>query len=322
MCCHIGSEHLGNIRNADLLEVWRSTKAQSIREATSEGFLAKPCKNAPNCPFHLRDKIPFEFDVNSQYPLSLEIDLPAKHCNIGGETPTYDTACFMCIRAHSMPWNQEDITELICDKVRPLIPHLNKFCVLGVAEPFWKDAVFNIFEKVGFAPYKDKILFETNHNVTCFGKKTQDRFLDEVHHSNLQFSLDAATPKTYKKIRRLDAYNLCIKNLRRWMKVKNENHKVTIWNNINMLNVKEMTKMVETAIDLGVEAIYMLPTHNQNKKVFIGKLILSEDNLELFKKESVKAMHIAKLHGLDLRYIVPFHIVPKKEHSLIKIAGL
>jgi MoaA/NifB/PqqE/SkfB family radical SAM enzyme len=318
MCCHIGSENLGNIMRHDIMSMWKSDKAKEIRQAILNGKLGRACNAAPNCPFHLRDKIPFSFETNSEYPLSLEIDLPDKHCNIGGENPTKETACIMCVRSHSFPKNQPDLRKIICRKVRPLMPHLKKLCVLGVAEPFWKDAVFDIFQRVGFEKYKENILFETNHNVTCFGNRTQDRFQKEVVKSNLQFSLDAATPETYVKIRRLDAYDLCIKNLKRWISVKNDNHKVTIWNNINMLNVHEMVPMVQTAIDLGVESIYMLPTHNQNNKVDLRDLTINEENVGIFEKHSCDAMHLARLNGMDLRLIVPFHIAPKTD--LIQIA--
>lgn len=320
MCCHIGTESLGNVVNNNLISMWNSPKANNIRQETREGKLARPCKMAPNCPFHLKEKIPFTFETKVNYPTYIEIDLPAKHCNVGGENPTSDNpACIMCIRNHNFPKKQPDLTKLICTKVKPLMPHLSKFSVLGVAEPFWKDAVFDIFKMVNFSEYKHEIEFETNHNVTCFGKKTQERFLDEVEKSNLQFSLDAASSETYIKIRRLDAYDLCIKNLKLWMKKKNSNHKVTIWNNINLLNVHEMTQMVQTAIDLGVEAVYMLPTHNQNNKVDLGELLINNKNLDIFRRHSVAAMDLAVKNDMFLRYVTPFHIVPNS-NKLVQIA--
>lgn len=310
-CCHQSKTNLGNIKEDDLLTLWRSKLAKETRDITKKGKLAPLCLEAYNCPFQIKEKIPYTFPINIDYPRDIEIDLPDKHCNIGGENPTSDTACIMCVRAHNFPKNQPDLTSFICEKVKPLMPYIKKFCVLGVAEPFWKDAIFDVFEKVDYKKYKDNILFETNHNVTCFGERTQNRFLEEVTQSNLQFSLDAATPETYVKIRRLDAYDLCIKNLKRWMYVKTDNHRVTIWNNINLLNLHEMTKMVQVAIDLKVDAIRMLPTQNQNNKVNLGNLTINENNVKDFEKASCDAMHLAKVNDMDLRYIIPFHIAPK-----------
>ena len=319
MCCHHpGNSKLGNVKQHNLLKLWRSEKAKLTRDQTKKGKLAPICHQAPNCPFKLKEKVPFEFPMNIDFPRDIEIDLPDKHCNIGGENPTPDTACIMCVRSHSFNPNQPDITDLICEQVRPLMPYIKKFCVLGIAEPFWKDAVFDVFEKVNYKKYKDNILFETNHNVTCFGERSQSRFVNEVAQSNLQFSLDAATPDTYVKIRRLDAYDLCIKNLKLWLSARTDKHKVTIWNNINMINLHEMTGMVQTAIDLGVDSIYMLPTQNQNKMVNLGDLTINSKNVDLFEKHSCDAMHLARLNGMDLRYVQPFNVAPKQD-CLIQI---
>jgi len=310
-CCHQpGKSKLGNIKEDNLLALWRSEKARQTRDATKKGKLGVLCSQAPNCPFRLKEKVPYEFLINIDYPSFLEIDLPDKHCNVGGENPTPDTACFMCVRSHSFNKNQPDITNMICEQIKPLMPHAKKFSVLGIAEPFWKDAVFDIFEKVNYKKYKDQILFVTNHNVTCFGPNTQSRFLDEVVQSDLRFSLDAATPETYIKTRRLDAYNLCLENMRKWISVKNDKHKVTIWNNINMVNLHEMKAMVQTGIDLGVDAIFMLPTQNQNNLVNLGKLTINQENVDLFEKHSQDAMQLARVHKMDLRYITPFNVAP------------
>lgn len=311
-CCHhSGNRQLGNIQKDDLLEIWKSQELQDTRWHTENNILAPPCFNAPNCPFHLSNKNQFEIEYSEEYPAHIEIDLPDKHCNIGGLNPTPENpACIMCVRNHSFPYDQPDLTNLICEKVKPLIPYLKFFSVLGIAEPFWKGAVFDIFEKVGFSKHKHKITFDTNNNATCFGNSTQDRFLREVDKSKLFFSLDAASSDTYKKIRRIDGYDLCIKNIQRWNKVKNPEHHVYIWNNINLLNVNEMTKMVQTALELDVEAIYMLPTQNQNNKVNLGDLIINQNNLSVFKENSEKAMEFAQKYGVNLIYTTPFDKLP------------
>ena len=312
MCCHHpGNYQLGNIRNyKDLIDIWNLPVAKEIREVTLQGRFHQHCAAAPDCPIQFREKTPYNFLAykDFKHPTHLEVDLPDKHCNIGGEDPTTGTpACIMCIRRHRFPKDQEDITDMICEKSKSLMPYLTKFSVLGVAEPFWKDALFNIFEKVNFSRYKENIEFDTNHNVTCFGDKTQNRFLKEVQYSSLQFSIDAATPETYKKIRVLDAYDLIISNLKLWMTKRTfPHHKVTIWNNINMLNVYEMTRMVEVASELRVDRILMLPTHSQNGKINIGNLMLGPNNYHIFKNESDKAAARARELGIVLELPVPF----------------
>jgi hypothetical protein len=315
---------LGNILNHDLLDLWNSPLAKEIRQVTVQGSLARPCMAAPNCPFHVYPKKPFEFVFDSNYPTYIEIDLPTSHCNIGGNNPSSSNpACIMCIRNFlkdsAFGKDSRDITNIICEKVKPLMKNLNKFSVLGVAEPFWKDAVFDVFDAVDFRSHKNHIQFETNHNVTCFGPKTQEKFLENVEYSNLQFSLDAASPETYMKIRRLDAYDLCVKNLSLWLKNKNENHKAVIWNNINLLNVHEMKDMVLLASDLGVDII-MLPTHNQNNQVSLGEILINEKNVNIFKKHSQDAMELAFHHKVNLEYVTPFDIIKNdNQNNLVQI---
>lgn len=314
MCCHHpGSAQIGNIKNVkDILEIWNSPIAKEVRRVTLTGTFHKHCAMARDCPLQHRDKIPYPIVAYKDFahPTHIEIDLPDRHCNIGGETPNeQNPACIMCIRSFKDPTNQPDITDMICEKSKSLIPFLTKFSVLGVAEPFWKGAVFDIFKKVDFHKYNDNISFETNHNVTCFGERTQHRFLDEVKHSILQFSLDAGSAETYKKIRRLDAYDLVIKNLTLWMKNRTfPNHKVVIWNNINMFNVHEMTEMVETAARLNVDKIIMLPTHSQNGVVNLGDLTLNRKNAGIFQANAEKAMLRSQKLGVLLEYPAPFNI--------------
>jgi len=318
LCCHHGSGQIGNIKTCkNLLEAWNSPLAQEVRKVTDTGSLHKICQDAPNCPFHVATKwkLPVTFPVheNMKYPLNLEIDLPDRWCNIGGENPSDDNpACIMCIRNHQFPKNQPDLTELICEKARELMPYIKVFSVLGVAEPFWKNITFDIFDKVNYSQFKENIIFETNHNVTCFGEKTQIRFLEEVCYSKLQFSIDAASKITYRKIRRLDAYDLVINNIKLWMKNKNPNHKVIIWNNINVINVHEMTQMVEVAHDLRVDQIIMLPTHNQNNRVDLGEMLICRKNIDIFIEESERAMIRAKELGVDLQYGTPFNALPNE----------
>lgn len=307
MCCHHPGEYqLGNIKNVqDIMEIWDNDLAKSVRKIHSTGKMHFHCESSPNCPYKTKKPTYYNFHTHKdfKYPTHLEIDLPDKHCNIGGEDPTKgNPACIMCSRRWTFPKNQVDITDEICQKSKSIIPYLSTFTVLGVAEPFWKNAVFDIFKKIEFSKHKNHICFQTNHNVTCFGEKTQKRFLNEVNSSILQFSIDAACAETYQKIRVLNAYDLVISNIKKWMKNKTDNHKVSIWNNINILNVSEMTAMVEVAADIKVDSMIMLPTHSINGRMQLEALLLNKSNESLFVENSDKAMERAKELGVNLHY--------------------
>jgi len=327
MCCHQHTQ-LGKLdEKTDILDIWNNFVAKEIREFTKNGKLHPVCFSWNVCPFITKLKKPFYFESykNSRFPIFLEICLPDKHCNIGGETPDEDNpACIMCARNFHKP-DQPDMTDFLCEKAKSLMPYLRFLSVLGIAEPFWKDAVFRIFEKLDFKKYKNEIEFTTNTNGTCLNEKTSLKFFNSTTKSNISWSLDAADPITFKKIRRLDLYDQVIENLKRWIKMREKfggkkQHRVSIYNNINMLNVHEMSKMVETAHKLNVEKLTMIPTSDQLGIVKLGDLLLNKKNVDLFKQESEKATSLAKKLGVELEYPKCFDLVPPTVEQLVQLS--
>ena len=333
MCCYQLNQ-LGKLRQDNsILDIWNSRLANKIRETTMKGQLHSHCKSWNVCPFLVKEKepVPFKAYKKFTYPTYLEICLPDSHCNIGGLIPTEDKpACIMCIRNHRKP-RQQDITGFLCAKAKPLMPYLKHLCVLGIAEPFWKDKVFEVFEWLEFPRYKNQIRFETNTNATLLVPKVNERFFSEVNWSDISFSIDAATPETFIKIRRIDAYRNIIQNIKNFMKLRGENggsvrHITRIWNNINLLNVNEMTQMVEVAADLGVDNMVMLPTHDQNGNVSLGEILLNSKNVKVFEKNADEAMNKAIKLNLPLSYPKPFNCVPppvetaKSPNELVQIS--
>lgn len=322
MCCHQLTQ-LGKLtEDKTVLDLWNSPLAKAVRSRTAKGNLHPVCASWNSCPYMTKERKigPISMYRNAAYPIYLEICLPDKHCNVGGETPSDDNpACIMCKRNFRTP-AQQDLTDFLCEKARPLMPYLKFFCVLGVAEPFWKDAVFRMLEKVEFHRYKHQIQFTTNTNGICLKENRAHRFFNEVVHSDLSWSIDSATRETYIKIRRLDTFDLIIDNLRRWIKIREEYggaaaHRTSIYNNINLLNVQEMVGMVELAVDVGVDEMIMLPTYDQHGIVKLGELVLCEKNVHIFKEYSEKAMRRAEELGLKLLYQNRFDVVPPSRTS-------
>ena len=314
MCCHQVTQ-LGRLtEDVEILDIWNSSLANQIRKDTEQGNLHSVCKSWNSCPFLISEKYLHDVSVHKdlKYPLYIEICLPDKHCNVGGETPDADNpACIMCRRNFHIP-DQPDITDFLCRKVYPLMPHLKHLCVLGIAEPFWKDAAFKIMEKLDFQKYKHQCEFRVNTNGICLNEKVATKFFSLADRSDISWSIDAATAVTHRKIRRLDSFDLVLENLRRWIRMRGEHHKVSIYNNINMLNVHEMSQMVEIAADVGVDSITLLPTHDQTGVVQLGELVLCEKNLKLFKEESERALETASRIGIKLIYPTRFDILAPK----------
>jgi hypothetical protein len=329
MCCY-QMHQLGSVLGGKTVkEIWDSPLAQEIRRETLLGRLHPVCTSWNTCPYQVAPKTEEDFLMNRdhEYPTYMEVCLPNTHCNIGGENPSEENpACIMCCRNYDFK-KQPPITDLLCEKAQSLMPFLRYLCVLGIAEPFWKDAVFRVFEKLDFAKYREQITFTTNTNGVCFVERTIRRFFDEIHTSDLSISLDAATPDTYLKIRRVDAYDLVIKNLRTYMELRDTNggsgrHHIVIYNNINLLNVHEMTAMVDTAYDLEIGKMIMLPTHDQCGRVDMGELLLNEKNVKVFRKAADAAKARADKLGVSLHYSKPFDMVPIAVEKLPQLVQL
>lgn len=326
MCCYQLTQ-LGNILgDTSVMDLWNSSTAEAIRQETLRGNLHPICHSWNTCPYMVKEKTPYDFQTlkDIKYPTYLEICLPNTHCNIGGENPSDENpACIMCCRNYDLN-KQPMVTDILCEKAKPIMPYLRYLCVLGVAEPFWKDAIFQVFEKLGFKTYKHRIRFTTNTNVICLVERTIQRYFEEVHMSDMDFSIDAATPETYMKIRRADAYDLILKNIRTYMSYRDRNggpdrHRAIIYNNINLINVNEMTKMVETAADLKVDQLVMLPTHDQCGRVSMGELLLNGKNVKIFKKAAEEARRRAEGLGVNLHYSKPFDVVPPPVEEVVQL---
>lgn len=324
-CCHQAAIFGSLLETENALDIWRNNLSQKIRATTLNNELHSACRHHNTCP-HLSKKEPkkdFWVYRKFTYPTRLEICLPDKHCNIGGENPNEENpACIMCRRNFNMI-SQEDFTEVLCAKAKPLMPFIKKLSVLGTAEPFWKDAVFKVFDQLEFQRYKHQVEFDTNTNGICFTERSQRLFFAQVKHSHIQWSLDAATPNTYKRIRRVNGFDTIVENLKHFVKLKNDfgnkNHFIQIWNNINMINLDEVPLMIEQAAEWGIDTMYLLPTYNQEGVINLGDILMNENNIHLFSRMGHIAAEKAKQLGVTLYFHRSFHELPTEQLIQINV---
>jgi MoaA/NifB/PqqE/SkfB family radical SAM enzyme len=310
-CCYQEPNHLGNILEQDFQEIWNSKTAEEIRKYTLECRLHPRCEGWGGCPFIGREVKDFEKDfplihsVNKYYPLGLELDLPSTHCNIGGENPDPVTspACIMC------PRNRKDFTkelgiskfDEILEKVKFLMPHLEELTILGVAEPFWKDALFKAFDTLDYIPHNDHCRFWTFTNGTIFGPRVQKKYMEYVKRSILNFSLDAATPETYVKIRRFDFYETIKENIKRYSARRNPSlHTVKICHVLSNMNFREMPLMVEEAEEMGADDILFNFVHNAGGPEITASLLITGEQREEYEKYEAQAKEIASQTKVQL----------------------
>jgi MoaA/NifB/PqqE/SkfB family radical SAM enzyme len=288
-CCFQERKCLGNILKTDLKDIWFSPLADAVRRETLQNNLHRTCK-IHSCPFfHNKVQIPEEFFAKS-FPSEFEIDLPSQHCNIGGENPNIkNPACIMCERhlRNAKDFYQEDKLEEVCRKLRPYMQHIKWLHIQGVAEPFWKDRIFDILEYLDLKNNKEKIYISTTTNGTLMNERHRKMFL-EYPNSTIVWSLDAGSREIYKVIRRVDMYNVILNNLKNFIKEKRFSNRVHIHNNINVINIEDVDKMMLTAHDLGVDQIDFNATYG------IPSICVNKENVGIFKEAQIRIMALSR----------------------------
>lgn len=309
MCCFQAEKTLGNLFNTDLMDLWNSPLAQEIRKSVSGTTLHKSC-DVP-CPFrNMKTNFPIVF---SNYPSSLEIDLPNTHCNIGGENPNPNTACIMCERADVNFVKQTNRLNEVIDKLYFLSPHLNHMHIQGVAEPFYKDQIFDVINRIPIQGY-----ISTTTNGVLFNQSRMDLWIERCPKSIITFSLDAATPETYKTIRRVDLYDKVINHLIEFSKRRTSTQRLRIHNNINNINVRELVGMVHIAAQAKVDEIEFNLTGGHCRTILV-----SQATAHIFRNYQYQAEQEAKKLGVNLKILTPLDggftntISPKQRISLL-----
>lgn len=324
MCCHQRDKYIGNLFFSTFEECWFSKIAEDIRQETLKNKLHEYCNNAA-CPFVYKDNLQSirkNYDVNkNRLPTELEIDLHMSHCNFGGTKANPKKTCVMCPRnydsAREFMQRVPDRTNELVEKIKFLMPHINSLVILGVAEPFWKNKIFEIFDILEFKKYSDKVSFWTNTNGSLFNKEKQIKYASYVKKGALHFSLDAATRETFLKIRKNDVFELICNNLEHWSsyrmrlnKQENVKHTARIYNNINSLNVHELVDMVKMTKKFNLDSIILAPTMDCNTSELedsshVIAIMPNTKNYKFFIQQSELAKKVAKDLGVDLCFYKP-----------------
>lgn len=316
MCCHQSdSSYLGNLFERPFEDLWFSKFAEDIRDAIREKRLHSVC-NTIQCPFKYKN---IEQEVKQitadarGYPREIEFDLHGSHCNFGGLNPTPHTACIMCPRARpdfaEYLEKTPDRTDELIETIRHLTPNLNMINILGIAEPFWKDKIFDVLDKMDFSKHKSHIKLWTTSNGSIFNEKRQERLCEIAEKTDIHFSLDAASSETFMKIRQNNFFDVICKNIKMWTKRRETGtgkHYVRLHNNINSINVHEVPDMVRLAKDLGVDVLILLPTHDcGGTHISIKNIIVSPTNFKRFVKAQTEAEKVAKEIGQEVIFSRP-----------------
>lgn len=303
--------YIGNVLTNTFDEIWFGAVAEEIRQATLEGNLHEKCR-CPGCPY-LPLKKPYlkKNIVYNEYPNFLEIDLPNTHCNVGGlnPDPVKSPACIMCERSapHFRP--EKNHLMQVLEKIKHIVPNLCQIHIQGIAEPFYQTRqdgylLFDVLDALDFDSYAEKITLSVTTNGMLLKKSVREQYLKRAPHSITNFSIDAATPQTFKAIRIFDCFEKVIENLYDFSKERvRERQFLRIHNNINMMNVHEVLGMVDIAHKANVEYVEFNPTNGFNHKILVN-----ETNCGLFAKAQRDIIERCEALGVPYNFIRPLDL--------------
>lgn len=229
----------------------------------------------------------------------LEIQLPNTHCNIGGPDPTTgQQACLMCPRnsEHFLP--EYDRGADIVASLRGKLAAVPVLRVAGDAEPFWKNRIFEMLEGLGIGGGSNVKIFATT-NGTLIDKHTAERWFEAVPQSELSFSVDAATPGTYLKLRRVAEFDRVVANLDNYCRTRDPDHHIAVLrNNINTINIDEVEEMIRMTKDYFFHFVVLSLTRPIQRS--LNEICLNEQNAGRFRDAQNKAKELAEELGVNV----------------------
>lgn len=242
------------------------------------------------------------------------------------ETSTYcnvNPPCVMCYTRifDKRPYKGE-IDKTAFDNLIPFLKEFRTISLHGIGEPLLGKKLINILDNID----TDMTYVQFNSNGVLLTEEVS-RNLIKKGLKLIDFSIDAATPETYKKIRRSD-FKLVVNNIKRLTEIKKDlgvKHPVI---KINMTlmkeNFPEIIPFIELAKKLEAQIVRLgllnpFKDYEIENQGFIFKYEeqMLDTNSEIFQKTIEKAKQKAKELGIELILEFP-KISQKNEEFLLR----
>ncbi|MBC7458011.1 MAG: SPASM domain-containing protein [Bdellovibrionaceae bacterium] len=315
MCCYQRMIPIGNILEQSFESIWYGSVAQDIREKIIASELPAACLGG-GCPYAHQGRYKSSPVETVNLPNTFFIYLPNTHCNIGGTQPTDKSpACIMCERdAPGYVFDKVNRLPEILPLLRPYMKHVQQVHVQGIAEAFWKDAIFEVLDLLDYDSHKDHVYVTTVTNGILLNKDRLTQFLNRVPKVGVAWSLDAATPETYQKIRRLNVFDKICENIKEYSNLKSTrgNMEFKIQHNINTLNVHEVVEMVRFAHLVKAEILEFNVTGSTGH---IDHILVNQENCHVFKEAQIKIEEEAKKLDVHTVFLAPLDLNLSKSNS-------
>lgn len=180
-------------------------------------------------------------------PSSIEIEL-TNRCNL---------ACIQCLRSRGLkPYELGDIRFEDFQRILAQFPAITNLCLNGFGEPLLHPRFFDLLAYARAERPWAKIVIYSN------GMRLDDATCERLPHSGLteiNVSIDAAEPKTYKRVRRGGDLAVVHENLRRLLRARRAAGARLPLCGVNYVllneNEGELVRFVEQAAEIGVDFV-------------------------------------------------------------------
>lgn len=184
---------------------------------------------------------------NPFLPWTLDIE-PTVACNL---------RCIMC--PSGTVREQREVKNMSFENFRKIIdsvPTLMKVTIQGLGEPLMSP---DFLKMVSYANKKD-IAVTTTLNATFVSESIADKLI-ESGVSRIYISLDGATKETYEKIRKGADFERTLKGIKNLVNARQKKGKpfIDLWMVGIGDNIRELPRMIDLAVDLGVDSLTIQP---------------------------------------------------------------
>jgi len=219
-------------------------------------------------------------------PMTLQIE-PTNRCNL---------FCKQCFRYD--PASRRELGDMSFSKFKKIIaqfPNVFEVSLIGLGESFLNKDLYKMIDFLGTK--------KIDVSLTTNGTKIDNKIIDSINRVKkvaIQFSLDAATRKTYKKIRGVDCFDKVISNIQRFMKLKDDKVAASLGLVVMQENLNELDDFIGLAGQLNINRIHFGDLSG-------SWLSDNRDELIIDKKEKLNdkiqtAQNFAEKLGIILKY--------------------
>jgi MoaA/NifB/PqqE/SkfB family radical SAM enzyme len=167
-----------------------------------------------------------------------------------------NSRCQTCIRTFELLEPLRDLTLAEFQAIVDQFPGLERVVLHGIGEPLLNPELVAMIRYVKDQHPSAVVLF--NSNAVLLDGDWQ-RALIDAGLDEFRVSLDAATAATYARIRGIDAFDIAIKNVRRFASLlrKAGRPRLSFWLTAMCENLSELPALVDLAAEIGVPEVYV-----------------------------------------------------------------